>query len=54
VIDIKGFLNALVDVGFDGPVRAEPFNKPLNQLDNDPAAEATVTAIRKAITVAGL
>ncbi len=54
VIDIKGFLNALVDVGFDGPVRAEPFNKPLNQLDNAPAADATVTAIRKAITVAGL
>ncbi len=54
VIDIKGFLNALADVGFDGPVRAEPFNKPLNQLENDPAAEATVTAIRKAITLAGL
>jgi len=54
VIDIKSFLNALVDIGFDGPVRAEPFNKPLNQLENDPAAKQTGDAIRKAIEVAGV
>ncbi len=54
VIDIKSFLEALADIGFDGPVRAEPFNKPLNELENDPAAKATADAIRKAIEVAGL
>lgn len=48
VIDVKAFLQALVDIGYDGPVRAEPFNRPLNALDNEPAAEQTANAIRKA------
>jgi sugar phosphate isomerase/epimerase len=54
VIDIKAFLNAVAQIGYDGPVRAEPFNKPLNQLENEPAAEATANAIRKAIEIAGV
>lgn len=54
VIDIKAFLNALVDIGYDGPVRAEPFNKPLNALEDGPAAEATSNAIHKAIQIAGV
>ena len=48
------FLEALVKIGYDGPVRSEPFNKPLNAMENDPAADSTVKAIRKAIEVAGL
>lgn len=48
VIDVKSFLNALVEIGYDGPIRAEPFNKPLNELDNKPAVQATATAIKKA------
>ena len=54
VIDLKGFLNALVKIGYDGPVRAEPFNKPLRDLDDGPAAKATVKAIRKAMELAGV
>lgn len=54
VIDIAPFLNALVTLGYDGPVRAEPFNKPLRALDDGPAAKATSAAIRKAFTVAGI
>lgn len=54
VIDIKSFLNALVQIGYDGPVRAEPFNKPLNQLEDGPAAEATANAIRRAFEIAGV
>ncbi len=54
VIDVASFLQALVKIGYDGPVRAEPFNKPLNQLENEPAAEATANAIRKAIAAAGV
>ena len=54
VIDIKAFLNAVVEIGYDGPVRAEPFNKPLNQMDNGPAATATAAAIQKAIQIAGV
>ena len=54
VIDIASFLKALAKIGYDGPVRAEPFNQPLRKLDDDPAAKATANAIRKAIKTAGL
>lgn len=54
VIDTAPFLKALVTLGYDGPVRAEPFNEPLRELDDGPAAKATATAIRKAISQAGL
>lgn len=54
VIPIGEFLNALVKIGYDGPVRAEPFNQPLRELDDDPAAKATADAIRRAVKVAGL
>lgn len=47
VIETAAFLNALNQVGYDGPVRAEPFNKPLNDLDNEPACAATIQAMRK-------
>ena len=54
VIDIRSFVGALVKIGYDGPVRAEPFNKPLNAMDDAPAAEATSGAIRKAFQAAGV
>ncbi len=53
VIDVKTFLDALVQIGYDGPVRAEPFNKKLNAMDNEAAIAATSAAIRKAFAVAG-
>lgn len=53
VIDVKVFLNALVKIGYDGPVRAEPFNKPLNDLDNDAACAATIAAMKKAFALIG-
>ena len=53
VIDVKSFLQALVDVGYDGPVRAEPFNKALNQLDNEPACAETSKAIHNAFALLG-
>jgi sugar phosphate isomerase/epimerase len=49
VIDLKSFLETLVSIGYDGPVRAEPFNAPLNALDNDAALATTSAALRKAI-----
>lgn len=54
VIDIGPFLKTLAMIGYDGPVRAEPFNQPLRKLDDDPAAKATADAIRKAIKITGL
>ena len=49
VIDVATFLSALVKIGYDGPVRPEPFNKVLNALDNDPACAATSAALHKAM-----
>jgi len=49
VIDVAAFLTALVTIGYDGPVRAEPFNKALNALDNDPACAATSAALHQAM-----
>ncbi|GAB5402702.1 MAG: sugar phosphate isomerase/epimerase [Aureliella sp.] len=50
VIDVQTFLRALVKIGYDGPVRAEPFNQPLNALGNAEASEKTADAIRKAVS----
>ena len=38
VIDIKSFLGALEKIGFDGPVRVEPFNDAVRQMPPDEAA----------------
>jgi sugar phosphate isomerase/epimerase len=51
VIDVGVFLKALNQIGYDGPVRAEPFNKPLNDLENEPACAATILALKKAIAL---
>jgi sugar phosphate isomerase/epimerase len=51
VIDVASFLNALQKIGYDGPVRAEPFNKPLNDLDNDAACAKTSEAMHKAFAL---
>lgn len=48
VIDLKLFLSTLVDIGYDGPIRAEPFNASLNQLENDEACKATAAAMKAA------
>ena len=51
VIDLKPFLGALVEIGYDGPVRAEPFNKELNALPNEEAMAATAAAMKKAFAL---
>ncbi len=51
VIDIESFLQALVKIGYDGPVRAEPFNDELNKLGNDMALQQTIAAMRKTISL---
>lgn len=45
LIDLKGFMGALVKIGYDGPVRAEPFNAKLNGMDNEQALAATSRAM---------
>ncbi len=49
VIPVGAFLDALLKVGYDGPMRAEPFNKTLNALDNDAACAVTITALKTAL-----
>jgi sugar phosphate isomerase/epimerase len=51
VIDVQTFLQALVQIGYDGPVRAEPFNEALNAMDNEAAVTATADAMRKAFAL---
>ena len=51
MIDLKTFLGALVEIGYDGPIRAEPFNKPLNDLGDQEALSATAKAMRKAFAL---
>ena len=48
VIDLKTFLTALIKIGYDGPIRAEPFNKRLNAMPNEEAVAATAAAMKKA------
>jgi sugar phosphate isomerase/epimerase len=49
VIDLKAFLTELLAIGYDGPVRAEPFNAALNQMDDEAAVSATAEAMNKAL-----
>jgi sugar phosphate isomerase/epimerase len=51
VIDLKGFLSALVQIGYDGPVRAEPFNAALRKLPRAEAVAATAQAMKKAFAL---
>ena len=51
VIDLKAFLNALQKIGYDGPVRPEPFNAALNELENEEACRKTIAAMKKAFAL---
>lgn len=51
VIDTAAFLGALVQMGYDGPIRAEPFNKALNALDNEAACAAVAAAVTRAFAL---
>ncbi len=50
-IDAKTFLRALVAMRYDGPVRPEPFNKVLNDMDNEAACAAASAALHKTLAV---
>ena len=48
VINVKAFLEALIEIGYDGPIRAEPFNRKLNALDDEAASRTTAAAMKQA------
>jgi len=47
VLDIPGFLKALDEIGYDGPVTVEPFSKSLATLSVGDAVAATAKSINK-------
>ena len=51
LIDLAGFLSALNEIGYDGPVRAEPFNQAVNHMPKDDACEAAAVSIKKAFAL---
>lgn len=53
VIDVRAFLSALAAIGYDGPVRAEPFNATLRTLPAEEAVAATARAMKRAFAMVG-
>jgi len=51
VIPMAVFVNALQRLGYDGPVRAEPFYKPLNAMSADEACATVIASLRKAVAL---
>lgn len=48
MVDMQAFMDALVEIGYDGPTRAEPFNQPLRDMEDEAALKATADAMKKA------
>lgn len=51
VIDAAAFLKALAAIGYDGPVRAEPFNQAVRDMPREDAVAATARAMKKAFAL---
>ena len=47
VIDMKGFVNALVKIGYDGPVEVEPFDQELRKLEPEVAVQKTAESLSR-------
>lgn len=47
VIDIQGFMTALRDIGYDGPVTVEPFNKAVREMTPEAAIKFTSESLDK-------
>jgi sugar phosphate isomerase/epimerase len=51
VINLAAFLGALVTIGYDGPIAAEPFRADLHDLPRDQALEMVAAAMKKAFAM---
>jgi sugar phosphate isomerase/epimerase len=51
VIDLRAFLTVLAAIGYDGPVRAEPFNATVRTLPAEAAVAATARAMKRAFAL---
>lgn len=48
IVNTQGFLEALIKIGYDGPIRPEPFNQKLNDMDDEAAVATVAKAMKKA------
>ncbi|MBR9774721.1 MAG: sugar phosphate isomerase/epimerase [Cytophagales bacterium] len=54
VINLKAFMEGLVAIGYDGPIRTEPFNQILNDMGNEAALQTNKEAINKVLALVNL
>jgi sugar phosphate isomerase/epimerase len=47
VIDLKGFINALAKMGYDGPVECEPFDQELRKMDQAAIVQTTGESLNR-------
>ncbi|MHC4632938.1 MAG: sugar phosphate isomerase/epimerase family protein, partial [Planctomycetota bacterium] len=47
VIDLKTFINALVKIGYDGPVECEPFDQELRRAEDNAALRKTIASLNR-------
>jgi sugar phosphate isomerase/epimerase len=47
VIDLKGFINTLVKLGYDGPVECEPFDQDLRKMDQAAILQTTAESLNR-------
>ena len=51
VIDLKGFLTAMVKIGYDGPIACEPFSQELRRMPPDDALATVAAAMKRAVAL---
>ena len=54
VIDIASFLKALIEIKYEGPVRSEPFNKKLNEMENEAALKLDIKSLHGVLKKSGI
>lgn len=47
VIDLKGFINFLAKIGYDGPVECEPFDQDLRKMDQAAIVQTTAESLNR-------
>jgi len=47
VIDLRGFINALMKIGYDGPVECEPFDQELRRMEDNAALQKTIESLNR-------
>ncbi len=47
VIDLEGFINALVKIGYDGPIECEPFDNRLRAMEDSAAVKETIESLNR-------